>query len=226
LLNFDPNYDIFVDESEMEVKRTEPNFNSLLDIALKNRNDLKIKLDEKNILKKEISILYKEKLPTVTAGADVSETNQEDHTTKKTTTAKDMSVSLKVSVPIFSGFNNNARIAKTKNNLKKLDAEIEELKNQIFREVWVAYNNLVTAEQTFSIAQNTLDSEAAHARLMFGMYKNGKCSILEVLEANNNLQSAKFQLIASRYDWLNGRISLLKTIGRMTIENVNNMEEF
>jgi outer membrane protein len=219
LLNFDSRYNLFIEEPEVKVTKIKINFDKLLDVAYKNRNDLKIKLEERKILEKTILNLQVDKLPTIEASGALRRGRD-----GSSAEYRGASVSLGVSVPLFSGFNSTNQIKKAKNNLKRLDVEIEELKNTISGEVLVAYNNLVTAEQSFHIAAETLESEVAHAKLMWGMYKNGKSSILEVLEANNNLQNARFQLITTKYDWLDNRITLLKVIGKMTIENINNVE--
>jgi outer membrane protein TolC len=220
LLNLESNYDLFIEEPEIRIKKSKTRFGELLEVALKNRNDLKEKLEEKKIKEREIEIVYREKLPTVEVNAGISENNLRNWDDTNS------SISVGVSVPLFGGFKNTNQIRKAKNDLKKTDIEIEELRNTIAQEVWVAYNNLMTSEQSFNIARETLESESAHAKLMLGMYKNGKSSILQVLDANDKLQSARFELIATKYDWLNYRIALLKVIGKMTIENINNTEEF
>ncbi|MDR2760591.1 MAG: TolC family protein [Rickettsiales bacterium] len=220
LLNLESNYDLFIEEPEIKIKKSKIGFSELLEIALKKRNDLRKKLEEKKIKEKEIEIVRLEKLPTVELSAGISENDSygQDNTNSN--------ISVGVSVPLFSGFRNTNQIRKAKSDLKKTDIEIEEMKNMIAQEVWTAHNNLATSEQSFSIAKETLESESAHAKLMLGMYKNGKSSILQVLDANDKLQNARFELIATKYDWLNYRIALLKVIGRMTIENINNPEEF
>jgi outer membrane protein TolC len=219
LLNLDSNYNLFIEELEIRIGKTKTTFKKLLDMAFENRSEIKIKNEEKKILEKEIEGLYKDKLPTVTAGMGVAK--QMDNT-KDTST----NFNIGVSIPIFSGFKNVNQIKKAKNNLKIINVEIEELKNNISMEVWTAFNDLVTSENGFHIANETLESESARSKLMLGMYKNGKASILEVLDANDAFQNAKYELINTKYNWFINRITLLKAMGKLTIENINNIEGF
>ena len=59
------------------------------------------------------------------------------------------------------------------------------------------------------------------ANTMLGRYKTGKASILDLLDAQSNLASAKYELISSQHNWFITRANLLKSIGDMSVETLS-----
>ena len=56
---------------------------------------------------------------------------------------------------------------------------------------------------------------------MLGRYKNGKSSILDLLNAQTELATARYEFISAQHNWFTTRANLLKVLGQMSIENLS-----
>lgn len=220
ILNIDMKFHIFFDEPELKIRKTKKNINELLNIALENRNELHLMNEEKNAYQKELLVVKKEFLPEVSVGGKVGKLGE-----KKFDGDRYGEAGINITMPIFTGFSTVNEVKKINNQIKQINLNIEQKKNDISKEVVDSYNNLITGEEVYNVSLSILKSTEEHAKLTLGMYKNGKATVLDVVEANKELGEAKYQFINAKYSWLMNRIELLRVIGKMDIKNVSTIEE-
>ncbi|MFH1310673.1 MAG: TolC family protein, partial [Candidatus Omnitrophota bacterium] len=101
---------------------------------------------------------------------------------------------------IFDGFN---KYSKRREAQAEFDAEREKLKQTELgaaSDVWIKYYNLKTNVKKLIFSKSFLDAAQASHDLALEGYKSGLKSILDVLEAQSQLQEARTKLVESQKD--------------------------
>ena len=122
---------------------------------------------------------------------------------------------MSVSVPIFSGYAPTYRIRAAEAQVEARNAQLERLRLQVALDVWVAYQNLITATQSLRTTADLLSSAEQSERVALGRYKAGVGSILDVLNAQSALASARQQRIQSTFNWNISRATLAQAMGSL-----------
>jgi outer membrane protein len=225
VLNLEPNYTLYLEVPDMYVKKADKDIDYFISEALLNRMDLKMLREERSEKIEELNALNATKYPEVTLQGSVSGTRSGIGMKVDNTDKVDSSVSLNVKIPLFDGFNAGATIRTKEKELKYLNIRIKQLENDISNEVWTVYHDLDTHQRSFFIAKNSLETASENARVTLGMYKNGKASILDVLDSQSQLGKSKSEFINSRYNWLIYRMKMLRVIGKMDLNNIINLDK-
>ncbi len=130
-------------------------------------------------------------------------------------TSHGSSAGLSVSVPLFSGFAPTYRIRAAEAQMETQTAQLERLRLQVALDVWTAYQNLTTATQSLRTTADLLSSAEQSERVALGRYKAGVGSILDVLNAQSALASARQQRIQSTFNWNIVRATLAQAMGNL-----------
>jgi len=130
-------------------------------------------------------------------------------------TSHGSSVGLNLSVPLFSGFAPTYRIRAAEAQVEAQTAQLERLRLQVALDVWTAYQNLITATQSLRTTADLLNSAQQSERVALGRYKAGVGSILDVLNAQSALASARQQRIQSTFNWNVNRATLAQAMGSL-----------
>ena len=225
LLNLEPTYTLYVENPEINIKKINNNVDYYIEEAKKNRYDLKVLLSSKKEAEAKLKVAQRDRYPTINLNGSVEGNKDLTKNTTNDENIVDTNVSVSLNVPLFTGFSTSNSIKIQKENIKKLDVQIEQKEKDISKEVWNAYQDFNTNQVSYFIAKDLLETATENAKVSLGMYKNGKASILDVLDAQNQLQTAKVNFINSKYNWLIYRMKLLKTIGKMDLENIINIDK-
>lgn len=137
------------------------------------------------------------------------------HTNSAGITSHGSSVGINLNVPIFSGFAPTYRIRAAEAQVEAQSALLERLRLQVALDVWTSYQNLTTATQSLRTSADLLNSAEQSERVALGRYKAGVGSILDVLNAQSALASARQQRIQSTLDWNVSRASLARAMGSL-----------
>ena len=124
-------------------------------------------------------------------------------------------VGINLSVPIFSGFSTTYSVRAAEAQADVKNVQLEQLRLQVALDVWTAYQHLSTATQSLRSAAVLLDSADQSERVALGRYKAGVGSMLDVLNAQSALASARQQNIQSMLDWNIGRATLAQAMGNL-----------
>jgi outer membrane protein len=120
-----------------------------------------------------------------------------------------------LNVPLFSGFSTTYRVRSAEAQVEAKNAQLEQMHLQVSLDVWTAYQNLTTATQSLRTTAVLLDSAQQSAQVALGRYKAGVGSILDVLNAQSALASARQQRIQSTFNWNISRATLAQAIGSL-----------
>jgi TolC family type I secretion outer membrane protein len=130
-------------------------------------------------------------------------------------TSNGSSVGINLSVPLFSGFAPTYRIRAAEAQVEASQAQMERVRLQVALDVWNAYQNLITATQSLRTTADLLNSAEQSERVALGRYQAGVGSILDVLNAQSALASARQQRIQSTFDWNVSRATLAQAMGNL-----------
>ena len=183
---------------------------NLFSTALNNRADIAAKKAAIKQAESKIDVQKAQNAPSLRLSAGL---NGQDELTQNGPRSYTSSVGLTMTVPLFTGFKNTYKISQARYQLEQSKAELKQLENDIRQEVWTTYQNFNTAKKTYEISLTMFASADQNANVALGAYKAGKGSILNVLDAQSKLASARSVKSTSFYDLLIAKINIIRKIG-------------
>lgn len=124
-------------------------------------------------------------------------------------------IGLGVNVPLFTGFGTTYRIRAAEAQAEVRGAQRDRINLQVALDVWQAYQNLLTATQSVRSSTDLLSSAEQSERVALGRYKAGAGGILDALNAQSALASARQQRIQASLDWNVSRATLAQAMGAL-----------
>lgn len=112
---------------------------------------------------------------------------------------------------IFDGFARRSRIRQAALQKEMAEIQIQEARKQIELQVINALDELKASEKGIAAAESRTRSASQVFRLINKKYEEGQASMLEFLDARNNLTQAEENLIISKYKYLSDFAELEKT---------------
>ncbi len=120
-----------------------------------------------------------------------------------------------LSVPIFSGYAPTYRIRSAEAQAEVKQAQLDKLRLQVALDVWTAYQNLTTATQALHATFDLVHSATQSEQMTLGRYHAGVGLMLDVLNAQSSLASARLQNIQARLNWNISRATLAQAMGNL-----------
>jgi len=176
--------------------------------AYKNRHDLNSLRLKKEAANKSLLLAKKNYFPTVTGNAAYGFEGNEFPL------GRGWQVGASVSIPIFSGFLTRYQVEEAKFNYDVITSQIENLENDIRRDVEQAYSNLIEAKDRINAAEKTLKYAKENADLATGRYNVGIGSPIEVTDALVALANAQTSYISALVDFKKAEAALEKAMGK------------
>lgn len=131
------------------------------------------------------------------------------------------SLGLTLSLPIFSGFATTYQVRSAQASAQTASAQRDTLTQQVALDVWNAYQSLTTATHTIRTSADLLASAEQSERVALGRYKAGVGNILDLLNAQSALASARLQRIQALLDYHVSRAALAKAVGTLDSSLLN-----
>jgi outer membrane protein TolC len=128
-------------------------------------------------------------------------------------------------VPIFSGYAPTYRIRSAEAQIEAQKARLENLRLKVALDVWTAYQNLATATQSLRSTADLLNSAEQSERVALGRYKAGVGHMLDVLNAQSALASARQQRIQSTFNWNISRATLAQAMGSLDADLLQSLPD-
>jgi len=147
--------------------------------------------------------------PTISLAASADQYNYSGNSSRGS------SISINLNIPIFSGYAPTYRVRAAEAQMDARSAQYEQLRLQVALDVWTSYQQLTTATQSLRTTADLLNSAELSERVALGRYKAGVGSILDVLNAQSALASARQQRIQSTFDWNISRATLARAMGSL-----------
>ncbi|MEK6477248.1 TolC family protein [Catalinimonas sp. 4WD22] len=126
-------------------------------------------------------------------------------------------VGLSVDIPLYQGRRNHYQIKQAELDLHANRFNLDHTTQQLQMAVDVALNNLNTAYQNQLAAQKRLKSAESYFRLIERGYQEGTNSLIEFIDARNQLTSAQLQQSISTYKVLGAMAEYERESGTYTL---------
>ncbi len=128
-------------------------------------------------------------------------------------------VGVQLSIPIFQGFRNDITIRQNKLEIQKTEQHLRNTSKQLEMAMAISKNQLQTSIQNFQAAHEQLKSAQSYFNLVEKGYKEGVNSLIEFLDARNQLTSSQLQLNLRQLEVLTAEAHLERETASYAIEN-------
>jgi TolC family type I secretion outer membrane protein len=132
-------------------------------------------------------------------------------------------IGVSVSIPLFTGFQSTYRIRNARELLELQQATRDRLRNDVSLDVWQAFQDLRTQNQSLATAGDLVASARESYDVALGRYKAGVGTVTDLLNAQSALASAQQQRIQARFGWNVSKITLAKAIGGLDASLFDNL---
>jgi outer membrane protein TolC len=124
-------------------------------------------------------------------------------------------INLNITLPIFNGFATDARIKRTKIELKQTENQIEALKNSIDNEITQAKLNYMSSVATVNFQKKNMELAESVYQQTKKKFEAGTGSNTEISAAQADLVSAQNNYMNALYTALIAKVDLLKATGKL-----------
>ena len=157
-----------------------------------------------------------------TISFNLSNTHSGDSNTSYINTS---SAGVSVVIPLFGGYKPTYLIRSAEATAELNASQRDQLKLQVSSDVWTAYQNLKTANASIEASRILLLSAQQSSDMALGRYKEGVGNIIDTLNAQSALASAKQQKIQSILNWNIARATLAQSIGVLDNAMIQSLPE-
>ena len=185
------------------------NFDSLLAQALMNRAELERFQALLNAQKEYINVAQSGYYPSLSANANYNYSGPEPAAMKN-----NWWLGMTLSVPVFSGFSNKARVSQEVSAYHGLGEEFEQLRQQISLEVWNAWLSVKESAERITASLKAAESAKENLLLAEGEYREGVGSIIQLTDAQTTFVIAEQNHIEALADYKISLAQLERTIGK------------
>jgi len=214
-------FDVAVEPKDLPLSRMEQNTKELIHLALRDRSDLSSARANvrqgKADLKKAESDLWPKLVATGNAGwtginARISGSYG---VFDGDIDASDISYygGLAFQIPIFEGFSLRNKVRVARSNLEAARAALRLKEEEVISDVWSSFYNVRTAAQQVETSKTLLASSTESYRVSLARYRAGAAEIVELLNAQSLLVSARSQEVQARTDLFTFYAELVHAIG-------------
>ena len=192
----------------------EQDIGKLIDDARRKRPDLRAAEAQIKAAEAQLEVSRAAGLPSVSLNASTGSQNLPGVPITNTS-----SIGVTLSVPLFTGGSNTYQNRAAELQIEGKVAARDILANQIALDVWKAYQALLTNSQALIASNDLVASAEQSERMTLGRYKAGvaNMSILDVLNAQSTLASARQQHVAALYSFQASRLALAQAIGQLDL---------
>ena len=136
-------------------------------------------------------------------------------------TRRDYSVVLQANWDLFSGFSTNHSLTQANFNYRASQDDHDQVARQIIQQSRLSWQALLTSRERAELFANAVNiaSEVAAARKL--LREAGKETVINVLDANNEVINAQINFVTATYDELLAIYQMMLAMGRLNIAYLN-----
>ena len=106
-------------------------------------------------------------------------------------------------LPVYSFGRNQLKIKQSEMEIASLDAQLQQVRNQLDLQAELAKNSLNSAKEIYESKASQVNTAERYYRDMFRRYKEGNLNFIELLDAQTQITTAQLQQSISLYDvWI------------------------
>jgi outer membrane protein TolC len=190
-------YDVDSSAAAVPVAALSDSVEAIIDTAVRGRSDLAAARAEAEAAEAAVGETRAALLPSLTFDA----TGGRTYATSIPNGANSYSLSLGLSIPIFSGFSRQYDLRASRFAAEAAGARAASLRQQVVYQVFSAYYALQTAARRVRTAGDLIASAEQSSAVALGRYRAGVGTVLDLLSAQSALASARAQRVNARLAW-------------------------
>jgi outer membrane protein len=210
LLNLDPRQSIELGDSLSFFETPQPEMETSLEQALAERQEWKALESQLKAAGYEKKAAQAERLPSLRFDGNFTYFGTSGNTTLPT-----YDYAATVSLPVFTGGRIHAEVVRADLEIRKLEQQQEDLRNQIALDVKTALLNLNSARNEVQVANLGVQLSREEVDQARDRFKAGVANNIEVIQAQDALSRANDNQIAALYRFNQARADLARSIGQM-----------
>jgi outer membrane protein TolC/ABC-type transporter Mla MlaB component len=210
LLNLDPRQEIELGDSLSFFDTPQPEVESSIEAALAERQEWKSLEWQIKVAEYQKKASQGARLPSVRFDGTFAYMGTSGNTALPTYTYQGS-----VNLPLFTGGRIHAEIVRADLEIKRLDQQKSDLRNQIALDVKTALLNLQSARNEVQVANLGVQLSKEEVDQARDRFKAGVANNIEVIQAQDSLARANDNQIAALYRFNQARADLARSIGQM-----------
>ena len=108
-----------------------------------------------------------------------------------------------IDLPVYSFGRNQLKIKQSEMEIASLDAQLQQVKNQLDLQAELAKNSLNSAKEIYEAKASQVSTATRYYRDMLRRYKEGNLNFIELLDAQTQITTAQLQQSVSLHDvWI------------------------
>ena len=210
LLNLDPRQPIELGDSLSFFDTPQPEVETSLELALAERQEWKALESQIKAAESQKKAAQFSRLPSLRFDGDFAYVGTSSNTTLPTYTYQ-----ASVNLPLFTGGRIHAEVVRADLEIRKLEQQQDDLRNQIALDVKTALLNLSSARNEVQVANLGVQLSKEEVDQARDRFKAGVANNIEVIQAQDALARANDNQIAALYRFNQARADLARSIGQM-----------
>jgi outer membrane protein len=210
LLNLDPRQAIELGDSLSFFDTPQPEAEATMELALAERQEWKALESQIRAAGNQKRASLESRLPSARFDGDFAYVGTSGNTTLPTYTYQ-----ASVNMPLFTGGRIHAEMVRADLEIKKLEQQKDDLRNQIALDVKTALLNLQSARSEVQVANLGVQLSKEEVDQARDRFKAGVANNIEVIQAQDSLSRANDNQIAALYRFNQARADLARSIGQM-----------
>src|SRR6266705_2058684 len=210
LLNLDPRQKIELADSLSFFETPQPDVEASIEEALENRQEWKALASQIRAAADQKKAAQALRLPSVRFDGEFTYVGNSGNTTLPTYTYQGS-----VNLPLFTGGRIHAEVVSAELEIRRLQEQRAELRNQIALDVKTALLNLESARNEVQVANRGVQLSKEEVDQARDRFKAGVANNIEVIQAQDSLSRANDNQIAALYRFNQARVDFARAIGQM-----------
>jgi outer membrane protein len=210
LLNLDPRQALELADSLSFYDTPQPEAGPSMELALAERQEWKALAAQMKAAENQKKASQYSRLPSVRFDGDFAYVGTSGNTTLPTYTYQ-----ASVNMPLFTGGRIHAEIVRAGLEIKKLEQQADDLRNQIALDVKTALLNLQSARSEVQVANLGVQLSKEEVDQARDRFKAGVANNIEVIQAQDSLARANDNQILALYRFNQARADLARSTGQM-----------
>ena len=178
-----------------------------------NRNDFKALDLTRELAKYNVKRYQYSKLPTLNFDASYSKQSQRDVFKFSGDWFTASYIGLRLNIPLFAGFGNNAKIKEAKYEVEKIENQLQDLRQNIDNEIKTARQNFLSAVSIIDYQKKNMTLAEKVYNQTKKKYEIGTGSQTEINTAQTDLKAAQSNYVQALYDAVIAKVDFLKARG-------------
>jgi outer membrane protein TolC len=210
LLNLDPRQRLELGDSLSFFDTPQPEMETSIEAALADRQEWKALASQTKAAEDQKKAAQYSRLPTVRFDGDFAYFGSSGNTTLPTYTYE-----ASVNLPLFTGGRIHAEIVRADLEIRRLEEQRADLRNQIALDVKTALLNLESGRNEVQVANLGVQLSKEEVDQARDRFKAGVANNIEVIQAQDSLARANDNQISALYRFNQARADLARSIGQM-----------